>query len=115
MSDTIGWRAWVIGQLHSYEAPAAAAGPTAIDVTKVVSLLTAGTDDTQDLYTLADAQIKQMKLVTLLGGTDTVKITPSNLKSGTYVELFTAGDYVVLEFDGKEWEVVYLGRDAELT
>jgi hypothetical protein len=109
------WRTTILDQLHSYEAPAAAAGPTALDVTKVVSLLTAGSAGTQDLYTLADAQVDQLKLVYLVDGTDTVRITPANMANGTYVELLAAGDYAVFEFNGIEWEVIYLARSASLT
>ena len=111
----MGWRSKVVDSLHSYEAPAAAAGPTALDVTKVVSLLTALTDGTQDLYTLADTQVEQIKIVYCIGGTDTLKITPANFKDYTYFELDVAGDYAVLKFTGAEWEPLYLGRNASAT
>jgi hypothetical protein len=113
MSNT-GWRADVIEQLESYEAPAAGATGT-VDVTKVVSLLSAGTSGTQDLWTMADAQVRQIKMIKLIAGTDTLRVTPANLKNGTYVDFFAAGDYAVFEFDGVEWEVIYLGRGATLT
>lgn len=109
------WEKDIIEGLKSYEAPNAAAGPTALDVTKTVSLVTAGTDDTQDTYTLADAQIGQRKIVYLVSGTDTIKVTPSNFGDNSYFELFNPGDYVVLDFDGVDWIVVYVGRDAEVT
>ncbi len=108
----MGWRSDIIDGIHVYEALAEAVGPTALDVTKTISLVAAGTDDTQDLYTLANAQLNQRKLVSLLSGTDTLRITPANLKDFTYIVLTTPGDYVVLEFTGVHWELTYLGRGA---
>lgn len=71
-------------------------------------MTTINTDAGGDAFTLADGTIiGQLKKVHLLadGGGDAV-ITPANLAGGTTITMNDAGDYVVLLWNGTDWNVV---------
>lgn len=83
-----------------------AAGGGAVDVT---SYLTIGASDAGgDAWTLADGTVVgQLKKIILGtdGGGDAV-LTPTNLAGGTTITFNDANDYVVLVWDGGEWNVI---------
>ena len=69
---------------------------------------TLNTDAGGDAYTLANGTvIGQLKKIYLLtdGGGDAV-ITPANLAGATTITMNDAGDYVVLVWDGADWNVL---------
>jgi hypothetical protein len=69
---------------------------------------TINTDAGGDAYTLANGtvigQLKKIYLLTDGGGNAT--ITPVNLAGGTTITMNDAGDYVVLVWDGTDWNVL---------
>lgn len=71
----------------------------------VATYYTAWTTTAADAGTLADGDLGQLKKITLVvdGGDGT--LTPANLSGGTTITFDTAGDYVVLYFNGTDWVV----------
>ena len=97
--------------LIPFAAAQALSGAGAINVT---SYYTAWTTTGADAGTLADGTVKgQLKKIQLIvdGGDGT--LTPSNFGDGTTITFADAGDYVVLVWDGSDWEVLESGNDAD--
>jgi hypothetical protein len=67
--------------------------------------------------TLANGEKGQLKkiLVNPVTTPNTVTITPASFSGGTQITSSTAGDYVILQFDGTNWVALELGNDASGT
>ena len=79
--------------------------PGDINVTSAITnLITDGTD----AVALADGTQGQIKLVTMVTGTNSpvASITPTNLDGGTTITLNAVGDTVLLIFNDGAWQVI---------
>lgn len=103
--------------LNESEAVTSGASPVALDITVYQSLITTGDTDGTEAVTIGDgtgAVIGQRKLVYLVTrtGTDTVSLDHANIvnASGTQTtncDLDAADEYVLLEWNGAKWQIVY--------
>jgi hypothetical protein len=95
----------VPGLLNLSQTPETITSSTAIDISKVVTLISTGS--TGIALTLADGSNGQLKFLTMTvdGGGDAV-ITPTNLLGGSVLTFADVGDSVILLFTGSNWVIM---------
>jgi hypothetical protein len=95
----------VPGLLNLSQTPETITSSTAIDISKVVTLISTGS--AAIALTLADGSNGQLKFLTMTvdGGGDAV-ITPTNLLGGSVLTFADVGDSVILLFTGSNWVIM---------
>jgi hypothetical protein len=95
----------VPGLLNLSQTPETIISSTAIDISKVVTLISTGS--AAIALTLADGSNGQLKFLTMTvdGGGDAV-ITPTNLLGGSVLTFADVGDSVILLFTGSNWVIM---------
>ncbi len=91
--------------LNLSQTPETITSSTAIDISKVVTLISTGS--AAIALTLADGSNGQLKFLTMTvdGGGDAV-ITPTNLLGGSVLTFADVGDSVILLFTGSNWVIM---------
>lgn len=99
----------IVNNLYDYTT-STVSGTSAIPITDTIVMLSPSGASTG--LTIAEGVTGQILVVVYAGGTAPV-ISVATVKTySTSILLSTVGDYVILEFDGVEWVVKKLGRDA---
>jgi len=90
----------IVNAMHDYESYSSGAG--ALSVVKAVTLYTSSG---AEAITLADAQVGQLKFIVMVADSGVGTLTPTNLNGYTTIAFDDVGDWVILKFNGLEWEV----------
>ena len=84
--------------------PQALSGAGAANITAPITNCTS--TGASQVVTLADGTQGQVKICSHIADGGSVRITPSNLDGGRYVELAAVGDTVVLLFNDSAWQII---------